>query len=290
MNPRLPNHRVFLVLLLALVIGAASLSAQSLTSKALNAPFEPREELLYQAEFSRSLLRKVDIADFRFTVNQMAAPQSGDSGGSSDQNSDPRHLLLLTGDVSSKGLFTKLFNLNFHQWVESTVEPVSFTVQRTKRQDQQGKRLRTSEAVFDATAGEVVWTELDPNNPSRGPRVEKTRFTPPVQDILSAIYFLRLQPLAVGSSFTLPISDSGRLYQIPVKVVEKKRFKTLLGRVDAVRVDPQLFGPQGLLNVTGQVHIWITDDQRHLPVSAKIKSQYGTFDITLKQIRNSRAE
>src|SRR4051794_8062456 len=35
-------------------------------------PFEPTEELVYVAEFSRALLKKVDIADFRFTAAKQA--------------------------------------------------------------------------------------------------------------------------------------------------------------------------------------------------------------------------
>src|SRR3989442_12379853 len=33
-------------------------------------PFESGEELIYVAEFSRALLKKVDVADFRFTVSK----------------------------------------------------------------------------------------------------------------------------------------------------------------------------------------------------------------------------
>ncbi len=33
-------------------------------------PFEPSEELVYVAEFSRSLLKKIDVADFRFSARR----------------------------------------------------------------------------------------------------------------------------------------------------------------------------------------------------------------------------
>src|SRR5688500_3440882 len=71
--------------------------------------FENGEELVYVAEFSRALLRKMDVADFRFTaarekpVDSERRPDGGGAGYS----------LKLTGDVSSKGFFSKLFNLRF---------------------------------------------------------------------------------------------------------------------------------------------------------------------------------
>jgi hypothetical protein len=63
--------------------------------------------------------------------------------------------------------------------------------------------------------------------------------------------------------------------------------KTLLGRVDAVRLDPELFGSKGIIGIEGQISIWLTNDDRRLPVSARIKNEYGTFDIQLKKIVQS---
>lgn len=249
----------------------------SITDKARHHAFEDGEELLYVAEFSRALLRKMDVADFRFKATREksesgAGPNSGGSGYS----------LKLTGDVSSKGFFIRLFNLRFREQVESIVEPASFTVQRSKRTEEQGKRARTSEAVFDG--GKVFWTERDPNNPSREPRTASTTFSGRVQDVLSAIYYLRTQPLELGKSLDLLISDSGRVYEVPVRVVEKKRMKTILGRVEALRIDAEIFGPDRLLESEGHLSIWVTNDSRRLPVSARVKTEYGTFDIRLRKV------
>ena len=166
--------------------------------------------------------------------------------------------------------------------MESVVEPASFTVHKTKRIDEQGKRSRVSEAVY--ANGKVSWTESDPNDPSRTPRTADATFTGQVQDVLSAIYFLRTQPLALGKTLELTISDSGRVYQVPVRVVEKKRMKTVLGRVEALRVDPELFGPNGMMARNGHISIWYTNDSRRIPVKAKIKTDYGTFNVTLRKI------
>jgi hypothetical protein len=110
------------------------------------------------------------------------------------------------------------------------------------------------------------------------------KFAGQVQDVLSAIYFLRTQKLEVGRIFDVTVSDSGVVYQIPVQVVEKKQKKTALGRVEAFRVDPQVFGPNRMLSGEGQFSIWITNDSRRVPVSARIKLKYGTFDITLRKV------
>jgi hypothetical protein len=61
--------------------------------------------------------------------------------------------------------------------------------------------------------------------------------------------------------------------------------KTILGRVNVVRVDPALFGPDHLIDdEKGEFSIWLTDDSRHVPVGGRIKNDYGTFDIKLKRV------
>jgi hypothetical protein len=272
--------------ILALVLAAICFcpglaSAQKVTDERVH-PFEPTEELIYVAEFSRALLKKVDVADFRFTANRQPILTKVSEATPDLRHAEDPYRLKFTGDVTSKGFFAKLFNLRFREQIESIVEPASFTVRNTKRVDEQGKRARISETSYDD--GKVHWIERDPNDPSRPPRSAEATFTGQVQDVLSAIYFLRTQPLEVGRSFELTISDSGVVYQVPVQVIEKKRRKTVVGRVETVRVDPQIFGPNGMISGEGQFSIWITNDSNRLPVSARIKMKYGTFDITLRKV------
>ncbi|MDQ2936714.1 MAG: DUF3108 domain-containing protein [Acidobacteriota bacterium] len=267
--------------------GSPTVTSRRATGSVRGPAFESGEELVYVAEFSRVFLKKVDVADFRFTAGRENLPRSIDSG-SSRKAGDATYSLKFTGDVSSKGFFSKLFNLHFRERIESLVEPLSFTVQKTKRVDEQGKRSRTSESVY--ANGKVFWIERDPNNPARTPRSATANFTGQVQDVLSAIYFLRTQPLEIGKTFEVTVSDSGRVYQIPVRVLEKKRLKTVLGRVEALRLDPDVYGPNRMIAGEGQFTIWLTNDSRRIPVSARIKTSYGTFDITLRKvIENSRA-
>ena len=275
--------KIFTFVSLFALIVAASVSfaraQQRPGSHPATKPFELGEELHFEAEFSRALLRKLDVADLKFRASRTPVENSNES-----QESKP-YALTFSADVSSKGFFARLFNLKFRERVESTVEPISFTVQRTKIIDEQGKRVRNTESTFDSSKGKMTWTSRDPNNPSAEPRHKITDFSGQLQDVLSAIYFIRTQPLQVGKTFEVFIGDGGRVYKIPVKVVEKKRMKTVLGRVNVLRVNPELFGPDRLIDAEkGEFSIWITDDARHIPVAGRVKTDYGTFDIKLKRI------
>ena len=287
MNSRIKNllAPVGLVLLLALGTGVAL--AQKTIRVSERRPFEPSEELIYEAEFSRALLRKMDVADFHFTAARTPLIKDSKTAGAAGRENMLPYTLTFVGDITSKGFFSKLFNWRFRQRVESTVDPASFTVQHTKKLDEQGKRVRTSEAVFDKTNGKVTWTERDPKNPSREPRTVSSQFTGQVQDLLTAVYYLRTQPLQTGKTLELSVSDSGQIYRVPIRVVEKKRMKTVLGRVGVTRLDAGLFGLEGMIRREGALSIWLTDDWRRIPVSARIKSEFGTFDIKLKKVVHS---
>ena len=245
--------------------------------------FELGEELHFEAEFSRALLRKLDVADLKFRATRTPLNESSSNPSAESK----QYALTFSADVSSKGFFPRLFNLKFRERVESTVEPITFTVQKTTILDETGKRVRTTESTFDASKGRMIWTSRDPNNPTAEPRHAITEFSGQLQDVLSAIYFIRTQPLQVGKSFEVFVGDGGKVYTIPVQVVEKKRMKTILGRVDVLRVNPELFGPDRLIDKEkGEFSIWITDDARHIPVGGRVKTDYGTFDIKLKRIVN----
>ena len=265
-----------------IVVCFAGATAQKSTRPVAFRPFEPAEELVYEAEMSRGILRKLDVAELRLK-SQRSNIRKG------EQVNKAAETLVLSCDVASKGFFPRLFGLRFRETLESTIEPVSFVVQTSKRIDEHGKRIRSSEAVFDHARGKVSWTELDPNDPKRPPRVVNGEFSGRIHDVLSAIYFLRTQPLQVGKSFELPISDSGQVYKVPMRVLEKKRLKTVIGRVDAYLVEADLFGARGMLDGEGKFFIWFTDDARRVPVSVKIKSEYGTFDIKLKKLTHNPA-
>lgn len=249
--------------------------------------FELGEELHFEAEFSRALLRKLDVADLKFRATRTPLAEANTEASA---QSKP-YALTFTADVSSKGFFPRLFNIKFREQVKSTVEPITFTVQKTTILDETGKRVRTTESTFDAAKGRMTWTSRDPNNPDAEPRRAIAEFSGQLQDVLSAIYFIRTQPLQVGKTFDVFVGDGGKVYTIPVKVVEKKRMRTILGRVEVLRVNPELFGPGRLIdNETGEFSIWITADARHIPVGGRVKVDIGTFDIKLTQYSPQKAQ
>ncbi|MFN2480403.1 MAG: DUF3108 domain-containing protein [Pyrinomonadaceae bacterium] len=241
-------------------------------------PFEPDEELFFQGDFSRLMLRGIEIAEFRFTSTRAPATNSSDGSQTSPPN------ILFKGDVRARGWFRKLFGIDFHYSHESLVDPNGLLILRTTKLDEQGKRVRASVAEFDRKADRVKWTQRNPNDPNADPRVVTNTIRDAAHDIISALYYLRAQPLATGQSFDLVVSDDGQTFRVPVRVFERKVLKTVAGRVPTLRLEVGLFGVGRLVSERkGDMTLWLTDDARRLPVRARLDADVGTLDIKLKK-------
>ena len=265
--------------------GATKDAARATTPKPL--PFEPDEQLVYEGEFSKLLLRGINIAEFKFTVER--APATTTTGGKDATPAAPANLIF-KGDVVAKGWFRKLFGIDFHYNSESVVEPNTLRILSNTTRDEQGKRLRTTEATFDRVQNLLTWSQRNPHDPQSAPRVVSAPLQNASHDLISAIYYIRTQTLEPGRTFELNVSDAGAVYRIPVKVgARTKRMKTVIGRVQTIRVDLEIFGAERLVDRKGEMSLWLTDDARHLPVRARVNTDIGTLDITLKKVTGGNA-
>ena len=86
----------------------------------------------------------------------------------------------------------------------------------------------------------------------------------------------------------MSVSDSGLVYDIPVRVTAREQQKTILGKQWCFRIEPEVFGPNRLIEREGSMTIWITEDARRLPVRSVVNSPYGKIDIRLKAVKNVR--
>ena len=241
-----------------------SIFAQKLES------YHAGESLTYEAKFSK-IIKGIAVADLNFTVERTA------------DNKD----FLIKSDVTTKGSLLKLFGKRFVEKYQSTVDGENFSIKRTIKRDEQGDRVRESEALFDYAEKKVIYIETDPNDAARPPRQIASPIPLDTQDLVTAIYTLRRLPLAVGKTFELNISDSGLVYKVPVRVTAREQQKSILGQVWCFRVEPEVFGANRLIDNKGTMILWITDDARRLPVRSQINSNLGRFEVKLKSINDA---
>jgi len=233
-------------------------------------PFAPGETLVYEARVSKFL--SSDVADLTFTVGENNKPGT----------------IEINADAKSKGTLLKLARYSFLYQFTSNIDTAAWRILSTERTTAEKERRRTGEAKFDYQEKRVTYVETDPANPMRPPRKIASGIDDDTQDVVSAIYSLRLVPLSVGKRFAVTVSDSGLVYEVPVTVAAREMQKTMLGKVWCYRLEPVVFGPGRMVEDKGKLTIWITDDARRLPVRARIDTNFGKVDVKLKTISNSK--
>jgi hypothetical protein len=98
-------------------------------------------------------------------------------------------------------------------------------------------------------------------------------------DLLSGVFYAASQPLEIGHSFVLPVADYLRIVPVTMKVEGREEIKTALGTFKTIRVQPT--ADAGVVKNRGNIWIWYTDDERHLPVQMRARLFWGTITFRL---------
>lgn len=120
------------------------------------------------------------------------------------------------------------------------------------------------------------------------PRQEQFSIPECVHDILSALYFVRAQPLAVGQSVEFPLNDGARTHSIRLEVQALEEVQTELGRFQAFRVEPDVFSGQ-LFKQKGRMFVWFSNDAQRLPVQLRAQIGIGTIVASLASVEREEA-
>lgn len=101
------------------------------------------------------------------------------------------------------------------------------------------------------------------------------------QDVLSSFYYIRLKELEVGKSIYLTNHEKKKVYEMEVLVHKKETIEVEAGKFRCIVVEPVIKG-EGLFKKKGRLRIWLTDDDKKIPV--QMKSEVIVGDITTELI------
>jgi len=112
---------------------------------------------------------------------------------------------------------------------------------------------------------------------------DSLQIPPCVQDILTTFYYIRTQNIEVGKSLFLDNHADNKLYPLEVKVHKKERIKVKAGTFDCIVVEP-ILRASGIFKSKGRLLVWLTDDERKIPVQMKSKIIIGYITAELKKM------
>jgi hypothetical protein len=138
----------------------------------------------------------------------------------------------------------------------------------------EGRHRRDKEIIFDFDNQRALFIDHLSHNRKEHP-IQGNEFDP-----LSALFYIRTLKLEVGKSIYVDIFDSKKLWNVEVQVLRKERISSVLGDADTIVIKP-LMKSEGIFNRKGEILIWLTDDQRHIPLRMQTRVSVGAVTATL---------
>jgi hypothetical protein len=156
--------------------------------------------------------------------------------------------------------------------IETYIDADSLVSLRYEKHIHEGGYSADASYVFDQRAHKMI-------EPAKGKDVTISAET---QDVLSCFYWFRSIDLTPGKDTVIRVAADNMLsYDLVCNVLRKERVSTLAGDFDCILVQPHLKF-EGIFQQKGEVFIWITDDERRLPVKIQSKIVIGSINITLQ--------
>jgi hypothetical protein len=98
------------------------------------------------------------------------------------------------------------------------------------------------------------------------------------QDVLTSIYYLRQHADEVTAPRTMQIYTGGKpyLFRVVPQPVTTTKIDTRTYRVRPFTLTPLTEGKRG------EVRVWLSEDERRIPVRIEMEQKYGTLKLDVK--------
>jgi ribosomal protein S17E len=181
----------------------------------------------------------------------------------------------LTANADTIGAINLLFHVGDR--FQSTFDREKGCTAEFDKQTVEGRRQINSTLKLDYTQNKSI---LDEKNMVNGQTKHvETAIPGCLTDLLTGVYYASSQPMEVGKSFVIPVVDALHTVPVTMKVEGREEIKTSLGTFKTLRVQPT--AAAGVVKNRGNIWIWYTDDERHLPVQMRARLFWGTITFRL---------
>ena len=253
---------VFCFLIPGLLLGASASGAaeQTIATPPVGIQaFHPGETLTYNVSWSSVF----SAGTVTMTVERSELPEG-------------REGLRFVVRGRTQGLVDKVFPVN--NAVQSVFDPQLMQSLSYSLKESYGKKRRLRVTEFDH-ANKTAVCRLNEDPP------QTLTIPEPVQDGLSMLYFLRTtEDLVIGRQMELDVVDSGKNWTMEVSILAREKVATAAGEFDTIKIktSPKY---KGVFMGKGEVFLWLTDDDRKIPVLMKSKLSVGSFVFELTDMK-----
>jgi hypothetical protein len=181
----------------------------------------------------------------------------------------------LSANANTIGAINLLFHVDDR--FQSTFDRQKGCTYEFDKQTVEGRRQINSTLRLDYGQGKSILDEK--NQVTAQTKHVETGIPGCMTDLLTGMFYAASQPMALGKSFVIPVVDAQRTVPVTMKVEGREEIKTTLGTFKTLRVQPT--ADAGVVKNRGNIWIWYTDDDRHLPVQMRARLFWGTITFRL---------
>lgn len=178
--------------------------------------------------------------------------------------------------IESTGLVSRLFRVD-DDYTAAMGE--NLCAQNSFLSAHEGNRNRETRVSFNAQTRKADYVEKDLNRNLTTTR--QIDIPACVHDVVGGLMVLRTLSVEPGNTVQIPVSDGKKFVEAKVESQRREEIRTPLGMRKTIRYEVFLFD-NVLYKRSGHLHIWLTDDDLHLPVQLQIRLQIAIGTITLK--------
>ncbi len=257
-----PASRLVFIALIILMAGPSTLPAQKKTTSTSsgsersyrrieNHAFAVGEELIFDVNYGFVTAGQAKMAIPRYTTV------------------NGRKCLHVEFDVKSKPFFDNFYKVRDHY--ETLIDAEGLFPWKFVQQIREGGYSHDFSAWFDQDRHRAMTTNGQFPMP------------PYTQDILSAFYFMRTynyEGLKPGQQVFLKNFYRDSTFTLTIKFIGKETVEVDAGKFKAIVLEP-VMKEGGLFKSSGRILVWLTDDERRMPVQVKAEIPIGSIKAEL---------
>jgi hypothetical protein len=182
----------------------------------------------------------------------------------------------IVAEARTEGVLASLYTLYYK--ADTLIDAFTMLPQRGSLFSREGRRQRMKTTTFDHARKKGSFEMQTASKMQKDVALDVA-----TQDMLSALYALRTIAPRPGETFTMPVSDSGWLYQVTWTIGRPEAVKIASGQtVQALRVTPTIKDEQGK-SVASTSVLWLATDGTFKPVRMEAALAVGRVVLALKQ-------
>jgi hypothetical protein len=187
--------------------------------------------------------------------------------------------------ANSSGTLARLSGLKVEDEFVYFTEPETFCTLDASEKIREGKRKRQINVQYLRETRQLHIREVDETVVP--PKVKKDEIKGDIPDCvhdpLSALYMFRQLPLRDQFNHTFLLANDDKIREVRSTVEKQEMIETPSGKSPAWKITTSaLMG--GLFKEGGQFHIWLTADEKKLPLQFEVKVRLGRVFGKLKSI------